>query len=54
MLTLLQALKIYSKSSPEETFADIEKKMREEAFKIHIIALVSLPSMFSLYPKVQG
>ncbi|KAJ5345040.1 hypothetical protein N7452_003044 [Penicillium brevicompactum] len=34
-----EALKIYSKSSPEETFADIEKKMREEAFKIHIIAL---------------
>ncbi|CAG8027130.1 unnamed protein product [Penicillium salamii] len=36
-----EALKIYSKSSPEETFADIEKKMREEDFKIFIIALVS-------------
>lgn len=40
-LTLLQAFKIYSKASPEETFADIEKKMREENFAIYIIALVS-------------
>ncbi|CAG8036861.1 unnamed protein product [Penicillium salamii] len=36
-----EALKIYSKSSPEETFADVEKKMREEDFKIFIIGLVS-------------
>ncbi|CAG8193498.1 unnamed protein product [Penicillium olsonii] len=39
LLIRLQALKIYSKSSPDQTFADIEKKMREEDYKVFIIAL---------------
>lgn len=36
-----QALQVYSKAVPLSTYADIEKKMREEDFKIHLIALVS-------------
>ncbi|KAJ5570007.1 uncharacterized protein N7459_009437 [Penicillium hispanicum] len=34
-----EALQVYSKAVPSATFADIEKKMREENFKIHLIAL---------------
>lgn len=39
----MQNLKIYSKASPEATFVDIEKKMREDDFKIYLIAMVSIP-----------
>lgn len=36
----LQALKIYSKAVPHATWADIERKMREDDFNIYIIAMV--------------
>lgn len=35
-----QSLKIYSKAVPQATFVDIEKKLREEDFKIYLIAMV--------------
>lgn len=38
--SIYQALQIYSKSCPEETFESIGKKMRDENFNIHLIALV--------------
>ncbi|KAJ9241347.1 transcriptional regulator family: Zinc finger, CCHC-type [Paecilomyces variotii] len=34
-----EGMKIYSKAVPQATFADIEKKMREEDFKVFLIAL---------------
>ncbi|KAL2005611.1 hypothetical protein VTN00DRAFT_10104 [Thermoascus crustaceus] len=34
-----EGLKVYSKAAPQATFVDIEKKMREENFKIYLIAL---------------
>ncbi|GLI76525.1 hypothetical protein PoHVEF18_004798 [Penicillium ochrochloron] len=34
-----EAIQIYTKAVPEATYVDIEKKMREEAFKIYLIAL---------------
>lgn len=46
MLTCLQNLKIYSKANPQATFADIEKKMREEGFKIYLIGMVSSIPIF--------
>jgi hypothetical protein len=33
---------MYSKAVPTASFADIEKKMRQENFKIFLIALVSV------------
>jgi hypothetical protein len=36
----LQAIQIYTKAVPEATYVNIEKKMREEEFKIYLIALV--------------
>lgn len=42
-----QGLKIYSKAVPQATFVDIEKKMREEDFKIYLIAMVSCRSFLS-------
>lgn len=38
----LQSFKVYSKAAPQATFVDIEKKMREEDFKIYLIAMVSI------------
>ncbi|KAK5796065.1 hypothetical protein VI817_005350 [Penicillium citrinum] len=38
-----EALQIYSKSCPEETFESIGKKMRDENFNIHLIALTKPP-----------
>lgn len=38
--SISKALQIYSKACPEETFETIEKKMRDEDFKIHLIGLV--------------
>lgn len=38
-------MKIYSKAVPQATFADIEKKMREEDFKVFLIALVISPCL---------
>lgn len=35
-----QSFKIYTKAVPQATFVDIEKKMREEEFKIYLIAMV--------------
>jgi len=39
-----KGLKVYSKAVPQATFVDIEKKMREENFKVFLIALVLSPS----------
>lgn len=33
---------MYSKAVPTATFADIEKKMRQENFEIFLVALVSV------------
>ncbi|KAJ5281139.1 hypothetical protein N7478_006511 [Penicillium angulare] len=38
-----EALQVYSKAVPLSTYADIEKKMREGEFKIHLIALEKEP-----------
>lgn len=38
--SIYQALQIYSKSCPDETFESIGKRMQDENFKIHLIALV--------------
>lgn len=39
-IRILKAIQIYTKAVPEATYVDIEKKMREEGFKIFLIALV--------------
>jgi hypothetical protein len=36
----LKAIQIYTKAVPDATYVDIEKKMRDEGFKIFLIALV--------------
>ena len=38
--TVYQGIKIYSKAVPQATFADIERKMREDNFNIYLIAMV--------------
>ena len=38
----LKAIQIYTKAVPDATYVDIEKKMREDGFKIFLIALVRL------------
>jgi hypothetical protein len=46
LLTLGQALKIYTKAVPDASFVDIEEKMRQESFNIYLIALVCpVPAM---------
>lgn len=39
--TVTQALQIYAKACPDETYQTIGKQMRDEDFKIHLIALVT-------------
>lgn len=41
---ILKAFQIYTKAAPDVTYVDIEKKMREEGFKVFLIALVRLQS----------
>ena len=39
-------MEIYTKAAPDATYVDIAKKMREEEFRIFLIALVCLRSVF--------
>lgn len=39
-IRISKAIQIYTKAVSDATYVDIEKKMREEKFKIFLIALV--------------
>ncbi|KAI5299518.1 hypothetical protein KEM56_003182, partial [Ascosphaera pollenicola] len=48
------AFKIYSKACPTQTLPEIEQKMREAKFKVHLIALEKLESDVHVLVNLQG